>query len=224
MLLSLLLATSPWSAEHPAAMSARPNQPVAMVTGQIDGDFSDRLARLLDANPQVRAVEIESLGGLSTQAYQAAQALNQRSVAVRVRGRCASACAYLWASADSRALVDGARIGLHAPRPAKEPPRLLRSLVKRRNSRLEYEALSGAGFPDNLIAKARSTPPESMLWLTPEELREAGVEFQVAPSRWLPTTGLAPNNAFKPKLHRYASHMAERACHVSGYALQFGLT
>ncbi|RYD96287.1 MAG: hypothetical protein EOP50_06810 [Sphingobacteriales bacterium] len=35
---------------------------------------------------------------------------------------------------------------------------------------------------------------------------------------------MAPNNAFKPKLHRYASHMAERACHVSGYALQFGLT
>ena len=33
-----------------------------------------------------------------------------------------------------------------------------------------------------------------------------------------------PNNAFKPKLHRYAVHMAERACHVGSYALQFGLT
>ncbi|MEN1943214.1 hypothetical protein WCE55_05040 [Luteimonas sp. MJ293] len=33
-----------------------------------------------------------------------------------------------------------------------------------------------------------------------------------------------PNNAFKPKLHRYASHMADKACHVPGYALQFGLT
>ena len=33
-----------------------------------------------------------------------------------------------------------------------------------------------------------------------------------------------PNNAFKPKLHRYAGNMAERACHVAGYALQFGLT
>ena len=35
---------------------------------------------------------------------------------------------------------------------------------------------------------------------------------------------LLPNNAFKPKLHRYANNMAERACHVAGYALQFGLT
>ena len=37
-------------------------------------------------------------------------------------------------------------------------------------------------------------------------------------------TGEAPNIAFKPKLHRYAVHMAEKACHVPGYALQFGLT
>jgi hypothetical protein len=33
-----------------------------------------------------------------------------------------------------------------------------------------------------------------------------------------------PNNAFKPKLHRYAVNMAEKACHVASYALQFGLT
>jgi hypothetical protein len=35
---------------------------------------------------------------------------------------------------------------------------------------------------------------------------------------------MAPNNAFKPKLHRYAVNMAEKACHVASYALQFGLT
>jgi hypothetical protein len=34
----------------------------------------------------------------------------------------------------------------------------------------------------------------------------------------------APNNSFKPKLHRYAVNMAEKACHVASYALQFGLT
>ena len=35
---------------------------------------------------------------------------------------------------------------------------------------------------------------------------------------------LQPNIAFKPKLHRYAVNMAEEACHVASYALQFGLT
>jgi hypothetical protein len=33
-----------------------------------------------------------------------------------------------------------------------------------------------------------------------------------------------PNNAFKPKLHRYAVHMAGKACHMAVAALQFGLT
>jgi len=36
--------------------------------------------------------------------------------------------------------------------------------------------------------------------------------------------GIAPNIAFKPKLHRYAVHMAEKSCHMASYALQFGLT
>ncbi len=32
------------------------------------------------------------------------------------------------------------------------------------------------------------------------------------------------NSAFKPNLHRYAVHMAGRACHVASYALQCGST
>jgi len=36
--------------------------------------------------------------------------------------------------------------------------------------------------------------------------------------------GLSPNNAFKPELHRYVNNMAEGACHVVSYALQFDLT
>jgi hypothetical protein len=39
-----------------------------------------------------------------------------------------------------------------------------------------------------------------------------------------PTTPMAANNAFKPKLHRCAVNMAEKACHVASCALQFGLT
>jgi hypothetical protein len=35
---------------------------------------------------------------------------------------------------------------------------------------------------------------------------------------------MRPNIAFKPKLHRYAVHMADAACHMASYALQFGLT
>lgn len=225
MLLPLLLAaTSSWSATHPAAMSARPNLSVAPVTGQIDAGFSDRLTQLLDANPQLQAIEIESPGGLATQAYKAARELNKRSIAVQVRGRCASACAYLWASADNRALVEGARIGLHDGRPAREPPRAIARWVTERNSRLAYEALGRAGFPDEIIEQARATPPEEMLWLGAEELLAAGVKFRIAPSRWPPVKDSAPNNAFKPTPLRSTNHMAGTACHVVCSATRCGLT
>lgn len=38
------------------------------------------------------------------------------------------------------------------------------------------------------------------------------------------TTRCSPNNALKPKSHRYATNMVENVCHVASYALQFGLT
>jgi hypothetical protein len=33
----------------------------------------------------------------------------------------------------------------------------------------------------------------------------------------------APNNAFKPKLHRYTKTWQKSACYVASYALQFSL-
>jgi hypothetical protein len=199
MLLTLVLAVAnSWSATHPAVMSARPNLSVAPVTGQIDAGFTGRLTQLLDANPQVQAIEIESPGGLALEAYEAAREINKRSITVRVRGECASACAYLWASANNRALVEGARIGLHDGRPAREAPKAIAKWVAQRNSRLAYEALSRAGFSDEVIEKARATPPDSMLWLGAEELRSAGVKYLVAPSRWPPVESSVPKKSSKP--------------------------
>src|SRR5690606_35588422 len=36
--------------------------------------------------------------------------------------------------------------------------------------------------------------------------------------------GLWPNNSFKPNLLRYTNNVADKACHVVGYATQVGLT
>jgi hypothetical protein len=43
-------------------------------------------------------------------------------------------------------------------------------------------------------------------------------------SGFLAPSQVMPNNAFKPKLDRYAINMTGTACHVASYALQFGLT
>lgn len=180
MLHTLILATTlTWVNSPPAAMLAHPKLPVALVTGPVDAHFSERLARLVDQNPQVRTIEIDSPGGFSDEAYRAAETLNRQGISVRVRGRCASACVYLWAATNVRSLREGALLGVHAARPVRQPPGFLRGAVKRHNEALERQALANAGFTSALIERMRAVPHDEMLWLTPAELRSAGVKFEI---------------------------------------------
>jgi hypothetical protein len=73
-------------------------------------------------------------------------------------------------------------------------------------------------FPE-MTTSSRSTAWMSPQW--PPSLQAKGARASTIGTR-RPT--LSPNNASKPKLHRYADNMAESACHVVGYALQFSLT
>lgn len=183
MITSLFLAAALQApARPPAVMGTRPNLSFALVTGWIDRDFSRRLEHLLANNPQVKYIQIESPGGHVSEAYEAADVINRRRLEVRVLGRCASACALLWAAATNRSLVDGARIGLHAGTFAKEPPRILRGVAERYHVRRKEEVLGQAGFPPSLIAKGLATPNASMLWIASPELGSAGVRFRLIPA------------------------------------------
>src|SRR3546814_20394448 len=54
--------------------------------------------------------------------------------------------------------------------------------------------------------------------------RLGGVRGYLAPSSRVSTTGLRPNNAFKPKPLRSANHMAGKDCHVLRSTARLGLT
>lgn len=185
MITSLFLAAAlQVPARPPAVMGTRPNLSFAFVTGWIDRDFSRRLEHLLASNPQVKYIQIESLGGHLSEAYKAAELANRRAVEIRVLGRCASACAVFWAAAESRSLVEGARIGLHAGTFAKEPLPFLRDVAERHHVRRQTKVLEQAGFPPGLIAKGLATPNHSILWISSPELTSAGVRFRLVPARW----------------------------------------
>ena len=200
MVINLLLAAALQSAPIPHAyMATRPHLDIAFVIGTIDSTFSSRLKILVTENPQVEIVEIESLGGLASQAYEAAEILNLRGIEVRVRGRCASACSLFWSSANTRSLVEGARIGLHSGELTEQPPLILRSVVSRHHERRKTEAYAHAGFPPSLIAEGLATPHESMIWFTATQLEQSGVTFNLLPKKpnGPPPTGR--NNLSTPK-------------------------
>ena len=148
-----------------------------MVFGQITDGFTDELRLKISQNQELKRVYIESPGGLMLEAKRTAQLLNEHKISVRVAGKCASACVYLWAATDQRELTSSARLGLHAGRPKKEAPGPLEIMASRARQRIADDMLRHAGFSELLIAKARRTPNASIFWLTPTELSTAGVKF-----------------------------------------------
>ena len=203
--LLLVLSTAAEGPRVPAAIATREGLEIVMATGPIDAGFSERLRVAVERNPAATVLEIESPGGLADQAYKSAELLNDRGITVRVRGRCASACALLWASSESRALIEGAQIGLHLGKPSSKPPRFLRSLVQRYSYNLAKAALVNAGFSQELIGRALSTPHSSMLWLDVEAAKDAGAVFDRLPRGHTQSNRGAPNKSFKPTPLRSAA-------------------
>ena len=148
-----------------------------MVFGRLTDGFEDELRLKISQNPKLKRVYIESPGGLTLTARQAARLLNEHGIAVRVAGTCASACVHLWAATDQRELTPNARLGLHAGRPKKQAPGALESVASRARQKIADDMLRHAGFSETLISRAHQTPHDSIFWLTPTELSAAGVRF-----------------------------------------------
>lgn len=203
VVLAVALAVSPPA--PPMLMTAAPDLGLILAIGRIDEGFAARLEHMLDQEPRLGALEIDSTGGYVAAAHRAIQLVNRRGVTVRVRGRCASACALLWAGANRRELGPTARVGLHAWRPSKEMAAPMEGFGRWWTRRRAEEILRGAGFPEQLIGKGLDTPANQILWISAPELREVGVQFGPIsrPSARKPSQ--SPNNSSKPTSLRGAA-------------------
>ncbi|MBZ4187185.1 hypothetical protein K7B09_12725 [Thermomonas sp. RSS23] len=161
-----------------------------MVFGRITDGFEAEMRRAIARSPNLKRVYIESPGGKSLVAKRTSQLLNAHGIAIRVGGKCASACVALWAATDRRELTPKARLGLHAGIPVKQAPGALEKIAAAARRNIADDMLRHAGFSERLIAKGSRTPHDSILWLTPAELASDGVKFTLMET--------PPNNSFKP--------------------------
>ena len=172
-----LLATGP--ALPPAQFKIFPVEPLGkfMVFGRLTDGFEAEMQLAIARNPKLKRVEIDSLGGLQLEARRTAKLLNEHNISIRVAGKCASACVFLWAASNQRELMTTSRLGIHAGRPTKKAPGPLEVLASLAREKIGDDMLRHAGFPDQLIDKSHEVPNNSILWLTPTELATAGVKF-----------------------------------------------
>ena len=182
----------------PTLIRAVPEVGLVLAIGRIDEGFAARLDRTLAQDPRLRVLEIESTGGHVAPAHEAIEMVNRRSVTVRVRGTCASACALLWAGADSRELGPKAKIGLHAWRPSRSVSKPMEGFGRWWTRRRAEEIFRAAGFPEQIIRTGLDTPPSQISWSSAGELRAAGVRFRAIPKSRPQNSGQSPNNSSKP--------------------------
>ena len=161
-----------------------------MVFGRITDGFEAEMRKAIADSPNLKRVYIESLGGKSLEAMRTSKLLNAHGIAIRVGGKCASACVALWAATDRRELTPKARLGLHAGIPVKKAPGALEAIAAAARQKIAGDMLRHAGFSDRLIAKGNKTSHNSIMWLTPTELASDGVKFTLIET--------PPNNSFKP--------------------------
>lgn len=162
-----------------ATVEAVPGDHAIRVSGVIGQRFESDVRAALDRNPETQRLIISGPGGMRAQALRVAELANQRGLAVRVSGRCASACALMWAAANTREMTFDSGLGLHrsALDPSLALPDLVREKIMARNDRQTDDVLRHAGFPEHMIAVGASTPASSMSWFSPYELKTGGVPF-----------------------------------------------
>lgn len=172
-----LAIAAPACAAEPFEITPVPDANALRVTGSIEPGFSDTVQAALMAHPQARVLIVHSRGGLLHEARKLAAVLNARGVAIRAEGRCASACAVLWAATDARELTRDARLGLHRSKWSVSLPALLRAWWERRSDRANVRTFLDAGFSPALASRAAQTPSSSMYWVDARELQRERVSF-----------------------------------------------
>ena len=173
------LASGTSRAAGEAVIAPVADEPALRVSGRFGEDLESQLRAWLGRYPQTQVLVVRSPGGLRWQALEVAELVNARGITVRIEGRCASACALLWAAADSREMTFDSRLGLHGSRlPAWLPlPAGVRGWIVAYNDRQTNRVLRAAGFPQRLIEQGHRTPPTAMSWYDAAELQLGGVPF-----------------------------------------------
>lgn len=168
-----------------AIVEMLPAEQALRIDGIIGARFENDVKRALDTHPGVRRLIVTGPGGMRAQALRVAELANARGLTVRVAGRCASACALLWAASKLREMTYDSGLGLHRSGldPSLALPTGVREMLMARNDRQTDDVLRQAGFPERVIAAGAATPATSMSWFSPYELRTGGVPFDLVDGR-----------------------------------------
>ncbi|MCV2890672.1 COG3904 family protein [Ruegeria aquimaris] len=167
-----LFNACPWLDGNPdlAAATPDPSGAAYVFSGEVTAQSVDRLIEAVDNGAS--RVLFNSPGGSLEDAMRGFSALKDKDIDAVVTGECSSACTLLFLAGQSRSITQEGSVGVHQWRS-----------VGAQTNEGDAQLLSGtlvalmkeAGVSEDFFIAGSSVPPDEILWLSRDQLRDWGV-------------------------------------------------
>jgi hypothetical protein len=156
--------------------------------GGITFGATEEVRKLLDADPAIRVIHLNSPGGRVAEAREFRDLIHQRGLTTYAATICASACTIVFMGGNQRFIAPGAKLGFHR---GSFPGATDEEIAQENDAdRRELVALGVAPW---FADRAYATPNNSMWWPTSGELTRAGVVTGIAGPSDFALSGIARN-------------------------------
>lgn len=193
-----LLASPVASAATFTTVTAKDGKIVVTLTGDITEGDSDNLKTVIqtanNGGHLVATVRLNSPGGSILEGVKLADMIRFGKIATAVIGssKCASACFIVFAAGNQKYVNYAASIGVHGASDESGEETTQSGAATVTMARIA----KALGVPPSIIGKMVVTPPDQMVWLTPDDLRSMGTVMTGKPSQLppeLPLTSQLPS-------------------------------
>ena len=150
---------------------------VLRLTGSIELGSTRRVGELLERNPGVQLVILESDGGNIYEGRGLARLFAAKNLATRVETRCSSACTIAFSGGTHRSMAQTAKLGFHQYKVDADYDIVVTNPLKEQER--DLQRFRDAGFNEAFLEQVFASRPQEMWFPAPDELLAAGVVHEV---------------------------------------------
>ena len=150
---------------------------VLRLTGSIELGSTRRVGELLERNPGVQLVILESDGGNIYEGRGLARLFAAKNLATRVETRCSSACTIAFSGGTHRSMAQTAKLGFHQYKVDADYDIVVTNPLKEQER--DLQRFRDAGFNEAFLEQVFASRPQEMWFPASDELLAAGVVHEV---------------------------------------------
>lgn len=150
------------------------NRTVVSLSGDLGFGISDRLQALIEQNPSIDSITLDSPGGWVFEGISLNELIQRSALDTYVFNECSSSCALAFIAGEERHVLSGARLGFHT----------YRSVTSTSRFDLDYHKQAASvrflqqGVSRDFVERMFEADPDSMWYPDQSELSAAGVAKQ----------------------------------------------